>query len=239
MCRLFGYKTENPSATTNDLVKALGEFRVLAKNGKSLRGVSKGHGDGWGIIAYKNGAPALYYRSPKSIIDDNNFELILKSIKNINPEIVISHLRKLSRGGNDVLNTQPFLSGNVSLCHNGTINFPLKMTPGNISDSLSFFQMITETSSKNFSKIFKDNYTKISKRYSYSAMNMLFSDGKNINFIRNWNEKDPSAEKLCYQDYYTLSLYENKYAKFICSEDLASLKKLVKKECLNRKIYSI
>lgn len=239
MCRLFGYTTKNSNNTSVDLIKALEEFSMLAKNGKSLCGVSKGHRDGWGIVAYKNGAPALYYRSPKCIIDDKNFKLILKTIEDIKPEIVISHLRKLSRGGNDVLNTQPFLAGNISLCHNGTINFPLKITPNNISDSLSFFRMITEMTPKNPSKFFKDKYTKVCKSYPFSAMNMLFSDGKNIHFIRNWNEKDSNAKDLCYENYYTLSLYESKNAKYICSEDLDSFKNIKKEECLNRKFYSV
>ena len=229
MCRLFAYKTKNPESANKMLVQALKEFQKLSEKGCVPCGIPAGHNDGWGIAAYKNGSPFLYTRSTEPAKTDINLRKAIEIIESSKPDLVIAHLRKATTGDNSIKNTHPFLSDNISFCHNGTINgFSKSKTE---SDSHKFFkQIITEDG--NFKKV----YNKIKTTYSYTAMNMLFSDGKKLIAVRNWNEQNPKAEELKLKEYYTLFSFKNNHSVFICSESLKAIEKLDKKLLKNKSV---
>jgi predicted glutamine amidotransferase len=219
MCRLFAYKTENPEKDNELLIQALIDFRQLSKDGLVPVGEPAGHLDGWGIVAYEKGSPFLYMRFVGSIGEDLNFENALDIIKRCQPDLVVAHIRKTFCGDNSVQNTHPFVSDDVSFCHNGTISsFTDNQTE---SDSHKFFRKIV--SEKNdFTKV----YNEISSSHSFSAMNMIFSDGKNLTVTRNWNKDYPRAEEMNFKDYYTLYSFKTDTSLIICSEKLKSTENL-------------
>ncbi len=237
MCRILGYKTKEPNQSTELLIGALRDFRMLAENGCVPCGFQPGHKDGWGIAIYKDGALALHHRFEQSIFSDKMFENILKVIKDTKPDIAVIHLRKTRLGENTISNVQPFVSDNVSFCHNGTIQFPPEMYKSKESDSfLLFFRMLDIL---NPLKSFRLLCKKISASYEYSAVNMLLSDGKSILAVRDWNENYPKAKELDLKNYYTLHTFKNDAATFICSEPIASLKKLKTYSLKNKEICKI
>ena len=234
MCRLFAYKTKNPTKTNKVLLKSLAEFRELSNNGCVPCGIAPGHNDGWGIVAYKSGSPFLFVRSPKGAAKDPIFEQALEILKTSAPDIVIAHLRKTTEGGNSIKNTHPFLSDNISFCHNGTIH---KLSQNkNESDSYTFFKKIILDPIQNKKEAFKNIYNELSSSYSYTAINTLFSEGNSIIATRNWNEKNPLAERMQLKDYYTLFSFKNSDSTFICSEKIKSLSKFETKLLKNKSI---
>jgi len=235
MCRLFGYKTENPQKTNNLFVKSIGDFRYLAKDGCVPCGIEKGHNDGWGIVLYKDDAPCFYYRSVVSIKKDNNFDEIVNIIKKIKPNIAIIHLRKISVGAKTIENTQPFLSDTFSLAHNGTISYSKRNLKK--SDTFLFFKDIIN--SKNLTPLisFKKKYKNIILKNNYTSTNMIFSDGLNLFATKNINYKHPRANKFCFDKYYTLNQFDFSECLFICSEETLFLKKGKKKSLEDIKIY--
>ena len=220
MCRLFAYKTKNPQATNEILIKSLEEFRMLAENGCVPCGIPKGHYDGWGIVAYKNGAVVLYVRSNDRANTDLKFTSAVELLCEYQPDIVIAHLRKTTRGGNSFENTQPFVSNNLSFCHNGTLYIEESELNGK-SDSLYVFNDI----SKNYisSETFISIYKKYQSEYNYTAMNMLFSDGDTLTVARGWNENNPKKDEQKLEEYYTLYRTVFSECSYFCSEKLKNL----------------
>lgn len=217
MCRLFAYTTKDAEKTNKLCAEALGEFRMLAEKGCVPCGIASGHLDGWGIVAYKNGAPVFYVRSNDPAHTDEKYESALALLISYKPDIVIAHLRKATRGGSTFGNTQPFLAGDLSFCHNGTIE-QVPERDGK-SDSRIFFEDVVS----NYSAIqsFKEAYARYEEKHPYTAMNMLFSDGKTVLATRNWNESNPKAEEQKLADYYTLYKASLGAATFICSEKIS------------------
>lgn len=237
MCRIFGYTTKNPKKTNNLLIKSLEDFRVLAKNGCVPCGIKKGHNDGWGIVLYKNKVPCFYYRSTTSIMKDGSFDEVINLIKNIKPDIVITHLRKMSRGLKTIENTQPFLSNNFSLVHNGTIMFNDSQHINDKSDTLLFFNKITNGKTSIPISFFKNEYINTSLNNNFTSMNMIFSDGLNLYAVKNINNKNIESDKFCFNEYFTLSSFYYHECLFVCSEKISSLLKTKEKVLKNGNIY--
>ena len=232
MCRLLAYTTDKPAESTGKLIEALNEFRTLAVNGCVPCGSEPGHNDGWGISAYKGGAVALYYRSTKAAGQDRQFENIVGIIKDIQPEFLITHLRKTSSGGNIMINTQPFVSDIYTLCHNGTI----EMEKQNISDTLRFFRDVVEKGRGAYS--FMQAHREMQSMYDYTAMNMFFCDGEKLTVAQDYNDTHPKAKELGFEKYYTLWEMSDNNAGFICSEPLAALSGFEKQTLKNKGFYA-
>ncbi len=232
MCRLLAYTTKKPAESTAQLIEALKEFRTLAVKGCVPCGSEPGHNDGWGISAYKDGAVALYYRSIKPAGEDVEFENMLKTITDIQPELLIAHLRKTSMGGNVMINTQPFVSDLYTFCHNGTI----EMEKQKISDSLRFFRDVMEKH-RGDQYAFVNAHREMAEMYDYTAMNMFFCDGEKITVVEDYNESHPKAEELGFEKYYTLWEMKGENACFVCSEPLNSLGDFAKNPLENKHFY--
>lgn len=224
MCRLFAYKTKKPKETTQLLIQSLKEFSLLANNGCVPHGIEPGHNDGWGLILYKGGDVCLHYKSLSSIKDDLNFNKILKIIQDIEPEIVVSHLRKKTAGMDVYKNIQPFLGGDVSLSHNGTVFYGNEKKDKSISDTHYFFNQFIESKDVylNLSEKIKTIQENIEKKYDYTAMNMIFSDGKSIFAVNNSNKNYKNFDKLCLGEYYKMHKMSDKDFVLICSEKIKS-----------------
>lgn len=233
MCRLFAYSTKNPESTEL-LASALRDFKELSVKGCVPCGIPAGHMDGWGIVAYKNGFPALYVRSTSCAESDPVFTDALNTIIELKPEKLIAHLRKTTSGGISIQNTHPFLSDTVALCHNGTMH-ALTEQGSSVSDSLRFFRQMLKGEGSSGERFFTQ-YEKAEKGGDYTAMNMLFADDTSLIVARNWNESNPKAQEQDLQNYYTLFAMASDECVFVCSEKLASLSSL-RSESIENKTF--
>lgn len=239
MCRLFAYKTKKPKETTQLLIQSLKEFSKLAKNGCVPCGVESGHNDGWGLVLYKGGDICLQYKSLSSASDDLNFNKIAKIIEEVEPDIVVAHLRKKTAGMDAYKNIQPLLDRNISMSHNGTIFYGSDKKDKSISDSLYFLNQFgkSESMSLNLSKKIKIAQENIESKYDYTSMNMIFSDGKNIFAINNSNFNHKNFDKLCLGEYYKMYKMSDTDVVFVCSELLKNIEQYKVNILKNKVVY--
>ena len=171
-------------------------FRNLASCGKICEGSGPGHGDGWGIVTWKNGEPVYLGREPLDASSDPTYEeACLRGESERLSSPVIAHLRKASVGLKIKENTHPFTNAEWALAHNGTIRkLNLKFT----TDSQLFFESVLNDYRKNG----KNMVGAISKRaetvreiYPYSSLTFLMSNGKRV-----YGYRDCASN----EDYYTL-----------------------------------
>jgi predicted glutamine amidotransferase len=212
----------------------LEKFQRLAEFGK-VPGASKGHKDGWGIVAYAKGKPFLYAKNYKDAFNDPKYSAAIEGLKDKKFDIVIGHLRKASVGSKNKNNAHPFIYNNFSFCQNGTVieskKIPLtakskKIVKGN-SDSERLFAYILqrlnekkETDTKTIDKAINESIKHIQKNFDYTAINTVFSDGKQIWALREVNEKNYFVKKYKLLDYYSLLIGKGDGYSIICSENL-------------------
>jgi glutamine amidotransferase len=230
----------------------LEEFQRLAEFGK-VPGASNGHKDGWGIVAYSKGKPFLYARNYKDAFKDQKYSVAVEGLKNKKLDIIIGHLRKASVGSKNTENSHPFVRGAFSFCQNGTVmdsqKIPLKtkfkkIVKGN-SDSERLFVYILQrlnekkkTNTETIGETIKESAEYIQKNFDYTAMNMVFSDGKQIWALREVNEKNSFVKKYKLISYYSLFIGRGDGFSIICSEKLP-LKTLQWKAIKNHEISRI
>lgn len=194
MCRLIGI--EGYLNIEQEIRKQiLSEFFDLAEHGCVPKGIEKGHNDGYGIVGYKQGVIALYYRSNKSPQEDKNYGKVLESIVGMDLDLAIGHLRKATKGGNAIENNQPLINDRFAFATNGTIHFPELNDSEN--DSRLFFQKLTKNSDIN---AVLQNIEKL----DYTSATLLFSDGKKISAARWYNANNARAKDMDFNAYYTL-----------------------------------
>ncbi len=234
MCRILAITGKQ----NNEFIEtALAQFGGLAETGTIPLGSTPGHKDGWGLVGYRNGAITAYEREPVSAASSPLFKTMLQQIAKMNPDITIGHLRKASPGmGSNLLqNTHPFTFQNYSFCHNGTVrNFEtiplqsdsLKLRKGTTDSEWLFLKLIelrnTQSSQTPIDATLSELLKEV-RKLSYTAFNVIFSDGKKVVALREVNEKDSAVidNNLC-DNYYTLFLGtpKNGAPRVICSEKL-------------------
>jgi len=207
-------KTEYP---VNSLI--LKNFQRLAEYGKIPRGTNKGHKDGWGIVAYEKGKPNLFVKSDKNAYIDSLFSETMKELKRKATDIVICHLRKASIGTKNIINAHPFVHYAYAFCQNGTIfdseKIPLKpefkkLVKGE-TDSEKFFAYIlqflnndNESGARIIRLAIKNSVTSIRKNFDFTAVNIIFSNGKYVWGLREVNEKNRIVIEKKLMDYFSL-----------------------------------
>lgn len=118
MCRLYGFRSSEPTRVECTLVHAQNALMVQSRT--DLRG--KSHSQGWGIAAYPDGDP-LVYRDPWPAFQSQHFR---DAAARTYAATVIAHVRRATVGGTSLDNTHPFVHMPWAFAHNGTIpKFPL------------------------------------------------------------------------------------------------------------------
>lgn len=230
----------------------LEKFQRLAEFGK-VPGASKGHKDGWGIVAYAKGKPFLYARNYKDAFKDPKYSAAVEGLKDKKFDIIVCHLRKASVGSKNTNNSHPFVCGSFSFCQNGTVldskKIPLtakfkKIVKGS-SDSEKLFAYVLQrlnekkkTDTKTIGKAINESVEYIRKNFDYTAMNIVFSDGKRIWALREVNEKNDFVKKYKLMNYYSLSIGKGDGYSVICSEKLP-LKNVQWKAIANHELVRI
>jgi glutamine amidotransferase len=134
---------------SSDLTPYMDFLYDMANEGKHAP-----HHDGFGYVLYSQNEIATY----KSIEP-------IKKLNGIYGTTLMAHARKKSSSVKSIINTQPFLSDNISFAHNGTIKGLGKKGK---SDSYYYFKLIL--------KGFPAAITKI-REMNFTSMNFIITDG--------------------------------------------------------------
>lgn len=113
MCRLYGFKANEPTKVECSLVYA--QNALLTQSIADRRG--EAHPDGWGISCYENHAPILERRDTAAHENDH----FSRAAERAYAATVIAHVRKATVGGHSITNTHPFVYGVWTFAHNGTL----------------------------------------------------------------------------------------------------------------------
>ncbi len=221
LCRLLGFYGD-----VEFWKELLFEFQKLADTGIVLSGFTPGHKDGWGISCSNSEANAMIPLEKElgSANKSSRYKEVISSLER-QPHITLSHLRKASPEiANSLSNTHPFYWQNWAFIHNGTV-YNAELLPRDLSmlltsdksDSEYYFHYLL-TKLKNELRSRKDIEVILSALeslpVSYSSLNCLFSNGKELFSVR-WCNK--------FLEYYTLYYYMLKAGIVISSEPIKSM----------------
>lgn len=219
MCRLLAMSGKiNPQKSTLILEK----FQRLAEYGKTQRGATKGHKDGWGIAYYNNKKLAGSIKDTSSALDNKKYSRFVQLLAKKNPNLIMAHLRKASVGKKSIPNTQPFMLENFAFVHNGTLrnsknislsNKYIKKINGDTDSEKLFFYFLDSLKTKSYlcKKIIQRSMKFVKNNFNYSALNFILSDGVNIY---------ASREAKILASYYSLYFGQGSDFFLICSEKL-------------------
>lgn len=135
---------------STDLSPYLDFLYEMSNNGKHSP-----HNDGYGYALYRN-EEVVVKKTINPIGEEHN----------ISGTALIAHSRKLTSSKKTIINTQPFVSADISFAHNGNIK---GLRSRGKSDSYGFYQMIK--------KGFSDGITNAREK-NFDSLNFLITDGK-------------------------------------------------------------
>jgi glutamine amidotransferase len=105
MCRMFGMVASH----------AVSPRELLHDAPRSLRELSREHGDGWGIALARD--QWQVHKSTSCAAHSASFPAIVDTAA----RVVVAHVRKKTVGELAIANTHPFRRGNLVFAHNGTV----------------------------------------------------------------------------------------------------------------------
>lgn len=198
MCRLLATAGH---VDQKQFISVSNKFRKLAHTGTVPLKESPGHKDGWGVAWYY-GDQNFLQKFPTDAFVDERYPKTLKKIGE--PDILLAHLRKVSVGKISLNNSHPFRFGQWSFCHNGTIYQSEKLKiikkltgeiKGNTDSEKFFFACLSgidlkDCKASEFRTSLKKVVTQIRKNLDYSSLCSMFSNGKYLWVLREYNPKN-------------------------------------------------
>lgn len=113
MCRLYGFRANEPTKVECSLVHA--QNALMAQSRMDLAGLTHGHG--WGVAEHPDGVP----RVEKQAWAAYHGEHFQKTAARVYARTVIAHVRRATVGAPGLENTHPFVHGVWLFAHNGTV----------------------------------------------------------------------------------------------------------------------
>jgi glutamine amidotransferase len=113
MCRLYGFRANEPTKVECTLVHAQNALLVQSRRDRA----GESHIHGWGVAAYEDHDPILD-RQAWAAYHGEHFR---RAAARIYAETVLAHVRKATVGPPRIENTHPFAEGHWSFIHNGTV----------------------------------------------------------------------------------------------------------------------
>jgi len=175
MCRILGSVSAEPISIEHELLHA--ENPLIQQ--------SEDHDSGWGMAVYREAdceQPDLA-RFPEAAYSDGEF----RRATSMRGRIFNAHLRRATLGGLTLINTHPFVMGEYSFSHNGTvIRYPKLLEPGvdkpqGDTDSEHLFNwLMCHYDSGNPCASLRKLVQTCIKRSPFSGLNFLFSDGQRL-----------------------------------------------------------
>jgi predicted glutamine amidotransferase len=143
------------------------------------------HDSGWGMAVYRNvdGMEPTLVRFPEAAYAGDEFE----RSTTLRGRIFNVHVRRATLGGLTPENTHPFLLGNYSFAHNGTvIAYPRLLEPGvarpaGETDSEAIFNYLMRYFDPgDVPGSLRRAMSAVVARSAFSGLNFLFSDGERL-----------------------------------------------------------
>ena len=175
MCRVLGSVSAEPISIRHELLEA--ENPLIRQ--------SEEHDSGWGMAVYDraDGAEPRCLRFPEAAYADDEFQRATDE----RGRIFNVHVRRATLGGLSLENTHPFVLGNYSFCHNGTvIQFPRLEEPGTRvpvgdTDSERLFNfLMRDFDPGDVAGSVRRTLTSVIERSPFSGVNFLLSDGERL-----------------------------------------------------------
>ena len=113
MCRLYGFRANEPTKVECSLVHA--QNALMAQSRMDLVGLTHGHG--WGVAEHPDGIPFV----EKQAWAAYHGEQFKKTAARVYSKTVIAHVRRATVGPPGLENTHPFVHGVWLFAHNGTV----------------------------------------------------------------------------------------------------------------------
>jgi glutamine amidotransferase len=113
MCRLYGFRANEPTRVECSLVHA--QNALMSQSRNDMHNLPNDHG--WGIAAYPDGVPYL----EKQAWAAWKGEHFRKAAALVYSHAVIAHVRRATVGPPGLENTHPFVHGKWAFAHNGTL----------------------------------------------------------------------------------------------------------------------
>jgi predicted glutamine amidotransferase len=113
MCRLYGFRANEPTKVECTLVHAQNSLMVQSR--EDLAGY--GHAQGWGVTTYQDHRPHVE-RQAWAAYHGEHFR---RAAARIFSRQVLAHVRRATVGAPKIENTHPFVDGPWTFIHNGTI----------------------------------------------------------------------------------------------------------------------
>lgn len=173
MCRVFGCVAADPVSIRHELVD--GENPLVRQ--------AELHDSGWGMAAYPTaeGRQPRVVRFPEAALAGEAFEQATA----LRGRIFNVHVRRATLGGLTLENTHPFMLGNYSFAHNGTvISYPRLLEegvarPAGETDSEAIFNyMMRYFDPGDVPGSLRRAMSAVIARSAFSGLNFLFSDGE-------------------------------------------------------------
>jgi glutamine amidotransferase len=113
MCRLYGFRANEPTKVECSLVHA--QNALMAQSRMDLAGLTHGHG--WGVAEHPDGVPLV----EKQAWAAYHGERFKKTAARVYARTVVAHVRRATVGPPALENTHPFVHGVWLFAHNGTV----------------------------------------------------------------------------------------------------------------------
>ena len=113
MCRLYGFRANEPTKVECTLVHAQNALMVQSR--EDLAGTSHAHG--WGVATYEDHLPHIE-RQAWAAYHGEHFR---RAAARIFSQQVLAHVRRATVGEAKIANTHPFTDGPWTFVHNGTV----------------------------------------------------------------------------------------------------------------------
>ena len=113
MCRLYGFRANEPTRLECSLVRA--QNALMAQSMGDREGLTHGHG--WGVAEHPDGVPFV----EKQAWAAYHGEHFKKTAARVYSRAVIAHVRRATVGAPSLENTHPFVHGRWLFAHNGTV----------------------------------------------------------------------------------------------------------------------
>lgn len=113
MCRLYAFRSTEATKVECTLVHA--QNALITQSKGDLSGLTHSHG--WGVVTYQDHHPQLE-KQAWAAYHGEHFE---RAVARIYSSSVIAHVRRATVGGAALENTHPFIHGNWTFAHNGTV----------------------------------------------------------------------------------------------------------------------
>ena len=175
MCRILGCVSAEPISIEHELLH--GDNPLIQQ--------SADHDSGWGMAVYRqaDSEQPVLVRFPEAAYSDGEF----RRATSMRGRIFNAHLRRATLGGLTLVNTHPFVMGEYSFSHNGTvIRYPKLLEPGlarpqgETDSEVLFNWLMCHYDAADPRGSLRKLVEKCIHCSPFSGLNFLFSDGERL-----------------------------------------------------------